>query len=1043
MSKVLLVGPPRTGKTQEILKQFQQSLQTSRDVLFPDSFLILPSAEHTDRMISLLMQRGTSGFFHRRITTFSRLVSETFGVGEEGLASNVTRTLILRDLLENRDWGYFNEVRQTSGFLNRMMALLSELKESLISCELFRERMNEMKRLEPHLAVKYEALASFYEAYEEALAQKGLRDRQDNYALYLEQKKQGARSSRKFRSIWLDGFFDFSPLQLAYLSEVCEISENVTITLTCDVESKRAELFEMIQETENALLELGFEKKSLKSKSKPTALSYLTQNIFSPTRPKQKPSSDERLKIFEAIGMEGEIEMMAREVQTLTQAGDYRMSDFAILFRQVGDYASLVRSVFGRYDIPVEIHERERLGFAPLIEVVVRLLKLFREDWQRSDLMSFLKSSYVRFLGLIPKDYEWVSSIEHQAMSKGVLKEREAWKAAFPEELKLLFELEDKLRNAHSLESVKVILFNALETLGILIKQDSLEEHVRRDAASLQRLISILDEIESSLSQPNQASIPFTFEGFADRFFRLADLDLYSLHERDKNRVQVYSISLARQKEYRVVFLAGLLEKKFPLQIKEDPLMSDWERGLFKGSGTQGVLKEKLPRQSLERYLFYLGLSRSKEKLVLTYPRLNLEGQESLPSYYVEEVRDLFSNPVETRCQELARPYPSLHEVMNERELEMALMGDLWLLDASRQAPTPKHAALAGLLWNRPESMRRIQRSFYQVKAELTDKRIQETDAFHALKTSPTRLESYGKCPFHYYADYVLQLEDPEEDVNVMTRGIILHQVLEYCFREWCNREDVLKNPVQAKKRAMEHLEDAFREHPLRLAKKYQYELEIEGMREMLSQFLDYELERLQSSQLKPAYFEYDFGGFKSDSPPLVIEDGERKILIRGKIDRIDVHEKQKKAVVIDYKRTAQFKKADLEFGTALQLPIYNMVLERFLKLKPAGGELFSIRDCEKKGFYHEEALDLFPEISRRRMILKEAEFRELLGRSTFFIKQFSRGMEEMKIDVKPRDCSDYCPYPSVCRIEKWRKPMIIEQIKKEDAACNLPKPKS
>ena len=52
------------------------------------------------------------------------------------------------------------------------------------------------------------------------------------------------------------------------------------------------------------------------------------------------------------------------------------------------------------------------------------------------------------------------------------------------------------------------------------------------------------------------------------------DLDLYSLDERNKNKVQVYDVSMARQKEYRVVYCSGLLEKKFPVQMKEDPIFS-------------------------------------------------------------------------------------------------------------------------------------------------------------------------------------------------------------------------------------------------------------------------------------------------------------------------------------------------------------------------------------------------------------------------------------------------------------------------------------
>ena len=73
--------------------------------------------------------------------------------------------------------------------------------------------------------------------------------------------------------------------------------------------------------------------------------------------------------------------------------------------------------------------------------------------------------------------------------------------------------------------------------------QDSSEEHVRRDAASHRRFVSLLDEIE--ISSPGEALDPGML---ADRFFRLLELVLYSLHDHDRNLWQVYNVSLSRLK---------------------------------------------------------------------------------------------------------------------------------------------------------------------------------------------------------------------------------------------------------------------------------------------------------------------------------------------------------------------------------------------------------------------------------------------------------------------------------------------------------------
>ena len=166
------------------------------------------------------------------------------------------------------------------------------------------------------------------------------------------------------------------------------------------------------------------------------------------------------------------------------------------------------------------------------------------------------------------------------------------------------------------------------------------------------------------------------FDSFADQFLGLVELDVYSLHERDKNRVQIYDVSLARQKEYRVVFVAGMLERVFPVQIREDPLLSDWERAIM-NAGLEHPLQERLPRQSLERYLFYLAVTRASERLYFSYPHIDLEGKESLRSFYLEEVQRLFDGKVPVVKQKLARPYPGAEEAITGREREVAFLGEL------------------------------------------------------------------------------------------------------------------------------------------------------------------------------------------------------------------------------------------------------------------------------------------------------------------------------------------------------------------------------
>ncbi len=1049
MSKRLLIGPAGSGKTRRLMDDFEQALRADKNPLEENFFFILPSAEHTERVISLMLQRGIRGFFHRRVTTLPRLITEVFGVGREGIASNVTRFLLLKRILENKPRAFFKGLEQSSGFLHLMLNFLTELKESLVTPARFRSRMNALKKIEPDLSEKYETLAEVVEFYEKELTAQGLRDPQDAIQIYRARKRAGHVRPLRFRKIWLDGFFDFSNLQLDYLREMCALTDETVITLTQDGTPGREELFENVTRTADALKAMGFKMEYLeRSQNSPApALSHLERRVFSFGKSGKNPAVNGELMIFEAIGMEGEVEMIAREIERLYRTGEYKFSDFAVLLRQIGSYEAVLRSVFSRYEIPLEIHERERLQFSPLLGVVASLIRIFRDGWRRSDLMTFLKSTYVRKIGESAHTFEWAHELEHRAFREGVLAGRERWFArwnsqkdspelevfhtAKNEKLGILRDLEDALRAAADFKQIKRMLLRAaLETFGIFQIEETLTDAVRRDAVAMKRFEALLDEMTRSSPGHSASS---EFDAFADRFLLLIELDLYSLHERDKNRVQVYDVSLARQKEYRVVFLAGLLEKGFPVQIKEDAVLSDWERELFNADGDPAALKLRLPRQNNERYLFYLAVTRAREKIIFTYPRLDLEGKESLPSYYLDEVKSLFNEPLPERKQELAHPYPECRDALTPRELEIAVTGALWNpLDGGKTEKQLLYYLTNRLLEN-SASRSDLKRSFYEVRAELTDQKIREGGYFKASQTSATRLEDYARCPYKYFAGRVLQLKDPEEEINIRTKGTILHEILQRFFeRRFKERDFVKKNSIA--RYVGEALRDELIRNPLIHEKNYQKELDLAELREFLEKFIEFECERLEASALQPRYFEYSFGsGPQPDAPPLEIDAAGRKVALTGKIDRVDVDPEEKRALVIDYKRSAHFERRNMELGIALQLPIYLTAVEKFLNLKPAGGELYSIKDRKKRGFYHAQNAEGVEAGGRSQQQLSEKEYRALIKKTFDFVDLFTGEMEAMQIPVKPRECSPYCPYSAVCRIEKWRLPFILDEIIEED----------
>lgn len=1021
----ILAGPAGIGKTQASLDEFLKLVHQTKNPLQADILYLLPSAEHRERILDLTLRKEGTGFFGERILTFNRLMQDLLKKGDFTLATDAQRHFLLSDIVTAHAGEVFSSVRDFPGFLESISDFLGELKESMVSLQDFRKAVQKLKKLHPEWTTKYKALFEIYQSYENRLETLGLRDRRDGLFLLKETQEREGLAGPKFHHIFVDGFFDFSRSQLEFLHWLAEHSQRVTLAITVERSEERKELFKIPLETIRELEKRGFRTMELKLSTHPRALSpslvHLEKNIFTA---RTEPVSPSDILILEATGLRGEAEMIAREIRRFVKTLGIHFSDIAVILRQVGGYEGILRAVFREFDIPFEIHERERLRETPLARTVASFFKILLNDWQRTDLFNFLKSSYVT------KDYTHICSLEMEALDRGILSGRKLWLEIEDPLLTQIASLEDRFRNARTVGEWVSLTREMLSGFGLAKIPVIYEDQTRRDFMSLHRLDNLLMEIQSTHFA--EGSPEENFEHFAKEFLGLIEVDLFSLHERDKNRVQIYDISLARQKEYKVVFLAGLLEKVFPAEIREDPVFSDKERHIT-------GLAERLPRQAVERYYFYLAVTRARQKLILSYPSFDLEGREALPSFYVDEVKALFHEPVPMRSYPVNQSLPRLEDVVEEREIEAHLVRRLF----ERPSGGKQDRALTVSLYNHF-----LERNSFR---DLLGKILFEPTALireGAVRTAflpkggifkPTALEAHGRCPYRYFASDILKLEEDTEGIDPKQVGIILHEVLETYWQARKGGQKELEEVKPAQNFVRKKLEELLALTPLTGEKAYRIELKKAQMEEWLVRLVTKEIEESSPLPLSPSYFEFEFGFKPKEVGYLKLYDEfQEDLLLRGKIDRIDVDASGTHALVIDYKTGASFKKKDLEFGTALQLPLYLLAVQQHLKLKPVGGEIYQINTAERKGFYSREALNHLKSAPRSRNILEKKDFDAIFKRAVYFARKYAKGIQQADISVKPRHCDNHCPFPSVCRIEKWRRAFIYKEIRDEDRRAGI-----
>jgi DNA helicase-2/ATP-dependent DNA helicase PcrA len=144
--------------------------------------------------------------------------------------------------------------------------------------------------------------------------------------------------------------------------------------------------------------------------------------------------------------------------------------------------------------------------------------------------------------------------------------------------------------------------------------------------------------------------------------------------------VRVLTLHKAKGLEFPVVFLVGLVQDKFPLRRRREPLEAPAE-----------LLKDLPPpgdfHRQEERRLFYVGMTRARRELVLTSARDYGGARERKVSQFVLEALDLpkdAARPFKTRAvEEIARHAPTA--VAPHEDVRPPLAPDAELLISHKQ----------------------------------------------------------------------------------------------------------------------------------------------------------------------------------------------------------------------------------------------------------------------------------------------------------------------------------------------------------------------
>lgn len=893
----------------------------------------------------------------------------------------------------------FREFSQNRDFLNAVASIVSKLKQSKVSVGEF---VGSAKRTKAHgLRNKLLDIGLVYERYEALVAERGYLDEADSVRV-ISEELEGEGVTQFFPSAKKLVIFGFSDFTLCELDVIKSLSSAVSKTFFFVSD------FGGLDEYRDRFL----------GRLREASMAYEEDFAMTDEVPEAKTQS----KFGEFRDSHDEIEYVSRTIKKLIVDEEYKASDFKVLVRSSQRRSRSIVHIFEKNGVAVDLRNSGTLAGSLYGRLAGDILRLKSGNFHRNDLIGLLFNPlFALYLGesefsqrctnLVKeissasvssedRKYRTVSGISGWKRILEHIVEKDAQLSAVASDIGSVLDSVSSKFGRRTFAAMTSDLRKLFSELGVSESSALLIERNQTTRECFDEFFSFLRELSFSYEEFDfRVSDPVEYLLFLDEFMGERTVPYKTPCDGDSERVSVTDFSAARGINPKFLFLVGLLDTCFPSLLPADPVLKPREKAEMNRVLKKRVFDEEGLHYEKEKHLFSTLAAAASEKVFLSCFRYDQKSREIIRSDFLEEKgispparrSESFSEPGEIFSGEDALFHcfspagisdvdPKLAEVIREHygsDVVGYLSGGI-SAERKRLDLEGDYTDFEGVLRNAPSRL----------------------DTF-----SPTKLETYGTCPFMYFSKEMLKLSmvrDPEEQrASQLDLGSLAHEILkefmEIVFAEgsgWPEASRVaevyekLRRKYETKPGVFSHLPKNVAE----IGKKRFFDC-------ILPNFITDEIQRIGKDEFIPRVFE--------KKVKFRIGNAE----ISGKVDRVDVHrDDEKKAAVIDYKIGGVKGRKYFDFEN-LQLPLY---LKALLEegAVPSRGSYLSIgkpgESASSKDPYLDEAASL-------------AEYYVENIRKGFFPPYVGRKEENQEVHYlemsKNRPCS-YCDYADLCRVK-------------------------
>ncbi|KHD38403.1 ATP-dependent helicase [Clostridium acetobutylicum] len=1047
MSLRFIYGRAGSGKSQFCIESINTRIEKGGD---KPLILIVPEQFSFQSEKNILDLIGEKSINRVKVISFKRLAYRIFdevgGIAREHMNSSGKSMLFyhIMNTLKSEFRVFALSARQ-KGFVNTIADTVSEFKKYELTTEVLRDTIDEIE--DEELKNKLHDLSLIYDEFNRLLY-KNYIDPDDDLTILKDKIKQS--TVLQGAEIWLDEFSSFIPQQYGIIEELLKKCSRVNITLTMDYDnaSKDNDIFSVTQNTEKRLLKLAENnnisiEKPINLNGRPfyrfknsPELSFLEKNLYSFPYEIYKKEPD-KIEIFKTSNLYTEVEKIARNIIEFVREDNVRFSDIAVVTGDLGSYEKTVSVIFKEYGIPFFIDRNKDIEDNTLIILIKSIIDIFVKNWSYETVFRYLKTgfadiepdeidileNYVLAAGIKGKkkwtEEEWTYNVYGDALEVDISEESKE-KLAKVNEIKNRFlrpilNFRERVLRRNNVAEICRALFEFLYDINVPEAVEKMVNEFRESGRQIlaneySQIWNIIIELMDQLVEV-MGNEKVNLEQFSRILFIGIKEHKMGLIPSSLDQVLVGSIDRLKSHAIKILYIIGVNDGVFPSAAMEEGILSDRDREILNSKGVE-LAKDTKTQAMEQRFLVYTAITNSKEYLFLSYPIADYEGKTLRPSLIVNRVKTLFPKIVEKSdvikiendeesMKLISATVPTFNEMISSFRKEIDGEGEVSSIWHDVYRWYSKSDEWTGKCNNMFKAISYTNQVDY----------ISEEKALKlyggSLKMSVSRLEKYIECPFSYYVQYGLNIKDRKIfSLTPPDLGSFMHKVIDR-FCETIKEENIDWNEVN------DHICEE------KIYKIVDQEIEGRGgsilnssprysyialrLKRILKRTARIVAEQFKRGSFKPVGYEVSFENGGSYPPITVgLNDGS-EVVLTGRIDRIDMMEKDGSTYIriVDYKSGNKiFKLSDVYYGFDIQLLLYlNAILENENldeedKVLPGAILYFTMDDPIIKG------KNSLTDEQIREEIMKSLKMKGLLLSDPDVIKEMDREMEGSSIII-------------------------------------------